>query len=489
MNKYILAALCCSIICAGAHALTVDSKPGELSSLVSDPAAVTELTLAGTVDASDIFFIADSMPALKSLNLSSASIAGYSGKKIGTSSVYAPGTIPTGAFAGNGITSLVLPAGVKVGDMAFASTALTTLTLPDGVTLGDGAFADCRSLTGITLNNTTLGVHSFTSCKALAKVELGGSTVIADGSFSNCSALATVSGADKVVSIGDKAFSGCSALTTFDFGKQLVSIGDQAFASSGLESANMQRCSALRSIGSWAFASDKNLETVSLPDDAVLGQGVFFECTALKNVNIPENIISVPEYALKGNTAMESIAIPEGIGTIGAYSMTGASGIETVSIPSTITEIGDGAMEGMTNLSKISAGTLAEVPQTGRDVWKGVNQANVRLEVNKGAKPLFEVADQWKDFNIAIVTNVQAPSVEVPQVKVRGRFDGTVLMLEATGDDITTVELFDLAGALLHRSFHSDISVDIDTSNIDTNLMLVRCTLATGSTASLKMAR
>ena len=62
-------------------ALTVESTPGNLHTLVTD-ASTTDLTVTGTMDVRDFDYIRSSLTALQSLDFSDAAIVAYSGEPL-----------------------------------------------------------------------------------------------------------------------------------------------------------------------------------------------------------------------------------------------------------------------------------------------------------------------------------------------------------------------------------------------------------------------
>ena len=143
---YLLLALVAAVWAAGAK--TVECRPGELCKLVGQEFwNVADLTLTGTADASDLFFIGDRMPALEHLDMSALTITAYAGKPLRGSASYPSAAIPSGTFAGSRLREVLLPPGLDIGDMAFGNTQLVNIILPHSTRrVGLGAFAGCISL-------------------------------------------------------------------------------------------------------------------------------------------------------------------------------------------------------------------------------------------------------------------------------------------------------------------------------------------------------
>ncbi len=478
---------------AGAFGLDVNSvEAGSLKSVISNPSAVTTLVVSGPVDASDLYFIGSEMKALKSLDLSGVSIEAYKGVKLHGASAYPAATIPAGAFSGLGLNSVKYPAttGLTIGDGAFMNTALTVVSLPANIdSVGTGAFAACANLRTVTMPDVRMGVAVFADCPALTTVDMGSATVIPDGTFRGCSALATVKGSEKVVGIGDRAFEGDKALTDFAFGRSLRHLGASAFAGTGLKTVDLANATALDVIGEQAFAGTE-VETVELSGNlSALGAGAFFGDANLSAIELPAGLITIGDHAFNG-TRLTDLNLPTTLEEIGNYALADQSGISEIVLPPALIRIGDYAMEDMTGLKRIDATATQSVPELGENVWAGVDQPAVKLAIYKDYETAYRAADQWNKFEFEIQTGSDvtiADGVTAPEV--RARFVGDDLHIESDGADIDVVRLFDTAGRLLMSVEPRDMTAVLDTAGLSGRVFVVTITLDNGMTSSLKLAR
>lgn len=499
MNKLVILPLLLSLLVAlpaAAVRLTAVS-PGGLSRLVDDPEDLAELSLQGSIDASDLFFMARNMPSLTSLDLNDVEIVAYKGEAVGGQSSYPAGLIPTASFAGTRLRSLVLPShgSLTIGDAAFAGTDISSLTIPSNViSAGMGAFSSCPSLASVSLPGSLgAGTYLFAGCTSLAAVNLGGRTDIPDAMFSGCTALHKIEGATSVSEIGARAFLGCRSLEAFPFSPELKTIGDEAFARTGLAAAGLSACRGLRSVGAWTFAECPSLVSVSLPATLTeVGRGAFFDCASLAAISLPSSLRSLSDYVLKGGSALaQTPALGESVESVGMYALKDVAAVEAVVLPSSLQYIGDGAMEGMIGLKAIYGGALAGVPATGTDVWRGVDKASVSLFVGPEVADGFRAADQWCEFNIIAnptgIENTETTAGGASQVSAR--FDGTVLCIVSRGADISRLRLFDPAGRLIADLPGASSSLSLDTSGFVSALFIAECTLADGTCGILKLKR
>lgn len=465
MRKYIFSIFMAATVAAQALVVRPEAA-GQLAELVDGPEGVTELTVSGPINVPDIVFITENMPSLRTLDLGEASIAAYTGPRVGGLTAWPASYMPAGAFAGSSLTSVTLPAaGVLLGDAMFASSAIESFTLP-------AAYKEVPA-------------GMFSDCKALRSVEFTAPVAIDDHAFAGCTALAHVKGSQNITSIGDRAFAGCTALTEFVPGASLTSIGNEAFRGAGLTAVDLAHATSLNSVGEWAFASMPSLTGADLGNCAKIGRGVLFGCAALKSASY--NATEVPDYAFAGDTAHDGVLAP-GTTTLGRYAMSGMSGVTDIDLPESLEKLDDHAMEHMTGLKNINVSGNT-VPALGEDVWHGVNQPVVNLNVLSGMTDEYKHAEQWQNFNI-VSQSLSADAVaDAGASGVRARFVGDVLQVRSANSAIAGLAVYDPAGNCLALLSPDADSVDVDCSAHTTRMYIVYVRLSDGTEAAVKLAR
>lgn len=477
MNKSLLRILILTIMTVPAVASfpaeVVPPAPGQLHGCVASPETETELTVRGTINANDLFFIAGMMPRLKLLDLSDCSIVGCEGSlKPGSSPSYAEGVIPSGVFAGSPLEQVVLPRtqSVEIGEMAFCGSALRSVTAGPNITaIGMGAFSACQSLENAAVNGSCrLGSHIFADCTSLVQADVTDCDSIGDSMFARCKALSVINGSDGIVSVGRDAFAGCSALTAFDFGSRLRVIGEGAFASSGVETVDLRGCKTLTAIGDWAFAGCRSLASADFPDGLMkLGRGILFDCSTLGAFAFPSSTETVGDYALKG-----------------------LSSVAELTLPADLSHIGTLAMSGMDSLKAIYAEDLSSVPSLGDDVWDRLDKSDVSLTVPADKVEDFEGAPQWQDFTILTSTSSEAPVLADSSVfRISGRFDGAFLYVRCDGNVLTDVRVYDLAGRCLAGVRPDTETAVIDCGHLEGSVFIVEAYTVSGLRAAVKLSR
>lgn len=465
---------------------------GSLHSLITAPAEVTELSVAGPINAYDLDFIDSAMPLLKRLDLSDASIEASSGRRLRGISTHAAGHFPARIFTGTAITELQLPrAGqITIGDAAFAGAAIESITLGANViTIGAAAFSYCQALTAVTLSTSCISEGAFAGCSALESVTLAKNTSVADHAFDGCSRLSNIIGAEHITAIGRRAFADCTALTEFAFGPSLTAIGDEAFIGSGLHSADISPCTALTTVGHWAFAQMPALEALDLGTTPALGTAIAFDCPALKHINLPKTISAVPDLAYAKDIALDTIGIVhENVTHIGSHALHGLTQVATFTLPASLEYIGDGAMEGMTGLEHLNISATTP-PATGEGVWSGLDQAKIALHVPAEAVDAYSTANQWQDFSIYGISGAIDALNDNAGQALRARFEGDILAVEATGLDILRVSLYDVGGRLIRAIDGPLLRAEFNTAGAPDKVFLIGVVLTDRRSASLKIAK
>ncbi len=474
---------------------TVGSTAGRLSDVLDGNHGMTELSIEGTLDASDFDYINNNLIQLRTLDLSKARIEAYSGGRVLTGLTrYGEDELPAYSFAGMEIEEVILPSGLKsVGEGAFSTSKIAFITLPETVAkIGDYVFAGCRQLRLITVPRSvnTIGTGVFAGCSSLESVDLTKAAAeIGDRMFDGCGALKSVVLPEELTLIGENAFRGTRALAELSFPASLQRVGDGAFYGSGLASADLSGCRNLMSIGDFAFAECGDLVSMKLGGVPQLGAGVFFDDDTLSDFVLPESITVIPEFTFKGDTSLRSDGVlHENITEIGDYALTGWIQVAELTLPVSLRSIGDNAMEGMTGLTEITATGLDAVPTLGTDVWKNVEQADVILFVDEADAENYRSADQWNRFNVTVKSSDSTEQIasDAAESGIGYEFNDNKLIISSKGADITSVEVYDLTGRCRYSRSASAQVVAIDASGFERASVVVTIMLADGSRNAVK---
>ncbi|MGE5394094.1 MAG: leucine-rich repeat protein, partial [Candidatus Saccharibacteria bacterium] len=368
-NIYLMFIFLC--LCLGLRAQvskTVEVTAGNLSRLLSasERSTVTDLTITGTIDARDFKTMRDSMARLAVLDMSQATIVGYTGYQ-GTyiqaeyAITYNDLTVPQLAFErldfkpNTTLVSVKIPLNTQIIEQsAFGQCqALTGFTIPPSVKwIMQSAFSDCTDLTAITIPPTVtfLGWAAFSGCTGLTSMVIPpGINDIKEYLFNGCTALTSVELPSTLLLIGSRAFAGCSALPSLSIPSGVVSIGENAFLGcTALESLNIP--SAVTSIGEGAFdGCSKWKGSLNLPQGlGIVKSFTFRNCSSLSWVHFPSGLDTISASAFEGCSALSGpLALPSALKLIGARAFSGCSHLTgTLTFPATLAAIGARAFDG-----------------------------------------------------------------------------------------------------------------------------------------------
>lgn len=479
-------------ICASA--ITVESTPGNLATVVGENTNETSLVVSGELNAADFEFIVNNLTSLTSLDLSEAIVVAYSGNPVLLGKTeYPSNTIPAYALAGLPIQNIAFPKKLQaIGEGALSATKFTSITIPETVTeIGVGAFSNCDELTSITIPSTvtSLGSHAFIDCNKLTTVNIGIST-INSSTFARCKSLNNVI-APSLISIGEYAFNGCSSLEEFNFAPSLTVIGNSAFQATGLRAIDFSASESLDSIGAWAFAQCGALTTAIMNNNtSKIGEGAFFDNASLVSFNMPLVCKSVANYIFKGNISIDTTnVLNHNVTTIGDYALMGWNHVTTFTLPNSLQFIGSNAFEGWTSLSQLNAEDVENgVPELGENVWNGVDQSKVTLNVSNQLADDFSAADQWKEFIINDPTSVENTINNEILNRVSAYFAGYDLIVKADSK-IAQISIFDSSARQYAIETINSTDYIISTANWDCRLYIVKVILADGTISTFKIAR
>lgn len=443
-------------------------KAGELQSKLEstnvDLATLKDLAVDGEMDARDFKFIADKLPALRTLDLGSVIIKEYSSSEslFGNYVFFPADELPSMCFMGSKLTKITLPASLlTVGEGAFAASQVETINLPDKV--------------------VEVKAMAFNAMPNLKQVTGGiGLKRIGEYAFGHCKNLQTVSDMP-VTHIAPYAFVGCESLKSFAFFSSLSQIGECAFKGAVLANIDLSLCKTLNVIGAWAFADMTAIETIKMPHNLItMGEGAFCFNTVKDKVEFPATLTKINDLAFVGTELVNDEIIPQGVDSIGDFAFSDWNKTLSVIIPSSVKHIGEQVFRNWTSLEMIDARPMTP-PTLGADVWHGVEKTAVNVRVDNSVQSLYESADQWRDFFLSGV--VEWPTDDSFRFSVKE----DILNIQSS-NIITDYTLFDISGIVLAADRTNDRQVAVDLTDFSGNLFVVRCVLENKEVKYIKIA-
>lgn len=249
-----------------------------------------------------------------------------------------------------------------------------------------------------------------------------------------------------ITSIGDYVFSELSGATALTITAPIKHTGNYSFA----------YCTGLEKID---FSTRDYLETI--------GEASFACCSALKSVNIPENVKTIGAHAFAYCTQLNHIYFPKSVKTIGNYAFNYCMAMEWVTFEENVESIGDGAFARCTGLKRVNS--LNPVPPVmncdydsscekdsgkSQNVFDKNTYDTATFRSAEGYFDAYKVADGWKHFkHSAIFTGVN--EVTSTSINVYGA-NGEIIVEGA--EDNAVVELYNLHGQQLYRGQNKAIA-------------------------------
>ena len=270
-------------------------------------------------------------------------------------------------------TEIVIPNSVtSIADSAFEGcTGLISVTIGNSVTsIGNYACKGCTGLTSVTIPDSVTSIHAyvFQGCNSLTSITIPSSVrSIGNQAFAYCTGLTSIIIPNSVRSIGYSAFSGCIRLTSVYISNiaQLCCIDFKDDDSNPLYYARnlylnnkliteLNIPDSVTSIGNYAFIRCTGLTSITIPNSVTsIGDGAFNGCIGLTSITIPNSVTSIGNYAFAYCTGLTSVTIPDSVTSIGGSAFSGCTGLTSVTIPNSVTTIGNYAFSSCDSLIEV----------------------------------------------------------------------------------------------------------------------------------------
>jgi hypothetical protein len=109
----------------------------------------------------------------------------------------------------------------------------------------------------------------------------------------------------------------------------------------------------VKSIYEDAFAFNKNLISVTLPNTVSTMYSCFRGCTALESVILPQNLSVLPSYVFSDCKSLKSIEIPSGVTGVQYCAFEGCSSLTVVDLPESVSYIKAAAFKDCSSLKTL----------------------------------------------------------------------------------------------------------------------------------------
>lgn len=374
------------------------------------------ISISGNIDGADVELLRKMATegSLTNLDLSGATLVKSDEPYItlyGPKYIEKDNAIGEYMFAGTHLQYIKLPANLKeIGKKAFDNSALLEIDVPEGVTdIGRAAFHGCQAMKRATLPSTLGEVPEdcFTQTTSLEYVTIkDGPTVIGENAFFFYPGGANLNSGLREVSIPSS----------------VKEIRESAFGHSGIESVIIPE--SVTVMGNFLFGNCQRLKSVvikGVPADGVLPDRTFFQCSYMTDLQLPEGLKVIGEFALYsteirelvvpstvveiragafGQCGMSRLVLPEGLETIGEAAFAQMYRLSSITLPSTVKSVGANLLSCTINSLKEIHCRMTTPPATAGDlVYPDRFDFNsCTLYVPKGSKAAYQSAQYWNLF-------------------------------------------------------------------------------------------
>ncbi|MBR3619404.1 MAG: leucine-rich repeat protein [Bacteroidaceae bacterium] len=305
--------------------------------------------------------------------------------------------------------TVVIPKTISLGGNRYRVTSIGMMGLLNG------PFVPNTTMRQVSIPTTVkiIGPYAFCMCKAITSINIPSSVnALYATSFNRCDALSSIS-----VESGNTVYDsreGCNAiietatntllkgLATSVIPSTVTSIGDMAFMGVNLTSISIPK--NVKSIGMDAFQDCRNLGSVTLHNGLeYIGDNAFMGCSKLEAVTIPHSVKSIGDAFI--NSGLKEIDIPNNITSLSDYAFDRCDHLKSVTLSSTMTNIGTSAFRYCEELRTIKVKATTPPAMGDRVFGKFVNgedefgiYTGATLYVPKGCAKAYRSADIWKNF-------------------------------------------------------------------------------------------
>ena len=292
--------------------------------------------------------------------------------------------------------------------------------------IGDSAFRDCTCLTNVTIPDsvTSIGIGAFEYCTGLISVTIGNSVMsIGDYAFRDCTKLTSITIPDSVTSIGGYAFVDTAWYDSQPYGDVYAGKVYYKYKGTMLANTKVTIKDGTNGIAGFAFNDCTGLISVTIPDSVTsIGGYAFYDCTGLTSITIPDSVTSIGsdvfglcsslkgvyisdlaawcniefkgsistfsyKLYLKGNP-ITNLVVPDDVISISDYAFSRCSGITSITIPDSVTSIGNCAFsscplttlkigKGLKSIGKNAFNGIKVIPELyyagSEEEWKGIS--------------------------------------------------------------------------------------------------------------------
>lgn len=334
-----------------------------------------------------------------------------------------------------------------------------------------GSYAFARSiLEEIRFNSQVLVSPASFMCSNLCKIECSGG-VILGGYFNDEKTSGLYCWSDQGCH-----FSDCYSLRHIKLSDKNLYIPTYCFWNSGLESIELPQ--NIISIGDYAFSGCDCLHSIEFSCAALrsIGGYAFSGCKAITEITLPNSLETIGDYAFSDGSSISNITLPPNLKMIGDNAFLGCCSVESIVIPPSVKFIGVGAFAGCSSLKHIKICVSLSQITIKEKAFDGVNSECI-VEVPEGEEYNFSKEPSLSYLTIA---NLYSAKTEITIAAgettiAEGEYLGSPLAKIVIPEGITAIGI--KAFSLCRRA--TDIVFPRSLSTIEAKAFADSCAIST----------
>lgn len=305
--------------------------------------------------------------------------------------------------------------------------------------------------TEITGETATVIGESALAGSYLKTIDLDGIEYIGAKAFSKCQYITEITIPESVKFVGANAFEN-SGLKTLIVKNEMPVIPDSFCLGTKLTNITFSHPEYIRSVGKSAFKStplgapffsEWYGKDVSKHEILTIGDSAFENCTSIKSVKMPDNLIALGKAVFKGNTSLSNLVFGKNTIQADMECFRNCTALDTITFNSVLDSLGGSAFQGCTALKTLSGlpnslyDWTPEDKTEGRGFGGGVFADCTSLVSADLPSSLTRIPENCFAGCTALKTVYNAGNI----VKIKsGAFKNCKSLLEAVYMDVTEIE-------------------------------------------------
>lgn len=207
---------------------------------------------------------------------------------------------------------------------------------------------------------TVIGSNAYKGAY-LKTIDLNGIAYIGKNAFASCPYITEITLPESICNVGEGAFA-YSGLKTLAVDCEMPAVPQSLCEGTMLTKITFAHPEMVRQIGAsafkktpvpaalfdeWAGKDVSNYEVLEVLDSA------YEDCTSIKSVNMPDNLVVMQKKVFKGCTSLSEVVIGKNTLSIDAESFANCTALDTIIFNDILMSLGGGVFSGCTSLKKV----------------------------------------------------------------------------------------------------------------------------------------